>query len=261
MRIERRKTMLNRALFVNRPLDSGALTVLATLIHRFTEPGDYELFVRREGRLIARSPVQVIGQLPDASGGPAGDVRTKAAGSGASYQVNIDLATIGQSTGDCEPEPTYVVATGGVMGFYVSAGTGRYTVALTRILADKKMTVLDSAAGLPEGDFFAVTLVRPGVYSVTNRLADAQARVDVNLPKPEGYRPSDASLVQAVRGGFEPAEMKLFSGQSLVFQCQTAAHLVVELIEPSPSISERGETSDGERPRYTVRKRRKPQNP
>jgi hypothetical protein len=257
MKTERRRPILNRAVFVNRPLDSGAITVLATLIHRFTEAGDYDLFIRRGEQTIARSSVQAVGPLP---GTAVGDARPKSAAAGGANQFNIDMATFGQSAVDC-PQPALTLATGGMLGFYVSGGTGQYSVTLTRILGDKKVMVLDSTTGVPEGDFFAVTLVRPGVYSITNRLADAQARIDVSLPQPGSYRPREGTLVQAVRGRFEPAEMKLFSGQSLVFQCQTAAHFVVELIEPSPAIGDRTATRDGERPRYTVRKRPRPQNP
>ena len=152
------------------------------------------------------------------------------------------------------------LATGGVMGFYVSQGTGRYTVTITRIIGDKKETVLDNAKGLPAGDFFAVTLLRPGVYSVVNRLADAKSRVKVDMPKRDSYRSGQATLVQAVQGGFDAAEMSLTFGQSLVFQCQVPSQFVVELVEPAPETVDR-EPGEGERRRHTVRKRRPPQNP
>jgi hypothetical protein len=252
---------LNRALFTSRPLDSAAITVLVTLLHRFTEAGDYELFVSRDGQLIARSRVQVVGELPEPPRGePGSAARPKQRSSGAPNQINLDLATIGQTIDDCSPEPISTLATGGVMGFYASSGTGRYTVTITRIVGDKKETVLDSAKGLPEGDFFAVTFVRPGLYSVVNKLADAKASVRVELPKPGDYRPGRATLVQAVRGGFEPAEVSLFSGQSVLFQCQTPSQIVVELVEPAPGTAGLYTAGEGGRTRHTVRKRRSPQS-
>jgi hypothetical protein len=261
MKSERRTIALNRALFTNRPLDSAAVTALVTLLHRFTEAGDYELFVSRDGQLAARSSIQVVGELPEPPRGePGSAARPKSRSSGAPNQINLDLATIGEAADELHAATGSTVATGGIMGFYVSGGTGRYTVTITRIVGDKKETVLDSAKGVPEGDFFAVTFVRPGLYSVVNRLADAKASVRVDLPKPGDYRPGRATLVQAVRGGFEPGELSLFSGQSLLFQCQTPSQIVVELVEPAPGTSGLYSTGEGGRARHTVRRQHPPEN-
>jgi hypothetical protein len=51
----RRSFSLNRAVLSQRTLDSRALTVLASLFHRFTEAGNYEAFFRQGDRLIQRA--------------------------------------------------------------------------------------------------------------------------------------------------------------------------------------------------------------
>ena len=262
MKAENRRPVLNRALFSGRALESGALAPLTTLLHRFTEPGDYELFVRRDGQMIGRSTVRVMGELPraepprgsDMGHGdvPRGDMPRSAAG--ATYQTNIDLTAFGEAAANCAPEPMTVLATGGVLGFYVSQGTSHYTVTITRLVGDKKETVLDSTAGVPEGDFFAVTFVRPGIYTVANRLGQGQMKVEVKLPTEKGYRPNDGALVQVNRGGFDPNGASLYSGQSLLFQCHVAAQFAVELAQPAPETVRAAD----ERRRHTVRKRRPP---
>jgi hypothetical protein len=251
MKAENSRPTLNRVLFAGQPLDSGALAPLSTLLHRFTEAGDYEMFIRRDGYITHRSPVRVVGELPEASGKPDGDMRAMKSREGAPYQANIDLATYGQIYDECAPDKALTLANGGILGFYVGGGSSRYTVALTRIGAEK-VTVLDSAAGVPEGDFFAVTFVRPGVYSVANRLGEGRAKVEVRLPTEKGYRPNDGVHVHVSREGFDPAGVSLLSGQSVLFQCRTPAQFTVELVEPAPETIRK----EGEQRRHTVRKRR-----
>jgi hypothetical protein len=236
MNTKRQTAKLNRALFMQRPVDSSALGPLATLLHRFTDAGAYELVVRREGQVVHRETVQIVGRV----GEPAEGVT-------APYQINRDLTALSGGTADpCGAAFPCTLNAGGVMGFYVSEGTARYTVQLAYLSAERKI-VFDSAEGLPAGDFFAVTLLRPGLYQVTNRLGDATMRVLVGLPKPpprrgehdtrsaaERYNPRQATLVQALQGRFDPPEAALLSGQSLVFQCQAASRIVVELAQPAP---------------------------
>lgn len=246
MTLEKQQVQLNRGLFIGRQLDSSALTPTATLLHRFTEPGQYELFVRADGQLAHRQSVQVVGKL----GEPVENAS-------AAYQINLDLTSLATPPPGCDAPPPCVLNTGGVIGFYVSEGTAAYTVSIVQFTGEKKVTVLDSAQGLPEGDFFAVTLLRPGAYIVTNTAADARMKVAVATPKRDGYRPDQATLVQAARGAFDPAEASLVSGQTLVFQCQVPSRFVVELTEPAPE----PQTRAGGRPRHTVRKRRPPTPP
>jgi hypothetical protein len=72
----RHDVVINRALLTNPALDSGAIAVRGTVFHVFTEAGDHDVTILRDGRVTGRFTVAV---QPE----------------GAVPQVNVDLA--GQS--------------------------------------------------------------------------------------------------------------------------------------------------------------------
>lgn len=212
----RRKTvLLNRAIFSVRPYESRALTVLTTLFHHFSEAGNYELFVRRGGEVIYRAAV-LVGEA------------------GAQQQLNLDLATLGEAR---EPDccdraegPRYTLALNSVMGFYVSQGTGAYSVEIART-EHKERRVLNSAELIPAGDLFAVTLVRPGMYRAVDEQSGAEAQIRVAYPDPKGYRTGQVTLITCSGKDFKPKRAEIVSGHSVLFRCETPARLRVELIE------------------------------
>ncbi|MCC6613376.1 MAG: hypothetical protein IT320_07840 [Anaerolineae bacterium] len=216
--MNQKKVTLNRAIFTARPLESSTLTVLSTLIHRFQEPGDYEVFVRRGDQLIHRAPVRVVK-------------------SDATYQINVDMSALDEAGGGdccCDDDTEYVLNAGGVMTFHASRGTGAYNVSVTQIGEREKRTLLDSRKVIPAGDWFAVTLVRPGLYKVS--AGDASGEVRVSLPKAgSGYSSGQANLVEVGQGGFRSRTPNVLAGQSLVFQMNVPGHVRVELVEPDKS--------------------------
>jgi hypothetical protein len=237
-----RSFALNRAVFTQRTLDSRSLTVLASLFHRFTEAGSYEAFFRQGDRIIQRANVQVVEE-------------------NAPNQLTIDLATLQEQAEDCDQKP-YILAVGGVLGFFVSSGTAAYSVTVTRLtrITDRegrKETLLDSARAIPAGDLFAITLVRPGMYRAVNELTQAEMRISVSLPRGEHYRADEPSLVRCSDAGFEPKGVKTLAGRSLAFHCTAPAQIRVEL--------ERAEEPTGgpaeERLRRTVRNPRSKRRP
>jgi hypothetical protein len=226
-----KRVLLNRAVFAQRPYDSGALTVLTTLLHRFTEPGDYDVAVRSPGQRDRRLRLRVV-----TDSAPA--------------QINIDLAALGQSAGEpgcCPGEADYKLQTNGVVGFYASQGVAAYSVQVKRSDMREKKLILDSASQIPAGDLFAVTLVRPGAYKVADTLGGKhEAVIQVvapPVPKPESgprppelssrarlrYRPDQPTTVTFDKNGFSSKEVKIYSGQTAVFFCQAPARLRVEL--------------------------------
>jgi hypothetical protein len=229
----RRSFALNRALLSQRPLDSRALTVLAALFHRFPEAGNYEAFLRRGERLLQRVNVQVM----DAN---------------APNQITIDLATVEEQVDDGDRKP-YVLAVGGVLGFFVSAGTAAYTISINRlkrvsVREGRKEVLLDSAREIPAGDLFVVTLVRPGTYRAVNELNRAEMRIAVSLPRGERYRADQPSLVQSTQAGFDPKAVNTLAGRSLAFNCTAPAHIRVEMERPEEPPTQPPEG----RPRRTV---------
>lgn len=240
-----KKVTLNRAVFAARPHDSTALTCLDTLLHRFNDPGDYAVFIHRGARMIRRLTVQV----------------TK---DNAAMQHNIDLAVLEHQDCAChqDEKADYTVKAGGVLGFYVSSGIASYSISVRNSSvkdgSNDSTVIFDSSKGVAAGDFFAATLVRPGLYRVREQLSKAEATIQVNVPpvpvslsgKPDtgkssakkgdlktasatpGYRPDRPQLFEFGPKGFGQKELQIFSGQSVVVRCGQIAQLRFELEKP-----------------------------
>ncbi len=235
MSATQKKVVLNRPVFAQRGFDSRALTVLTTLLHRFPEPDDYEVFIQRGGQQLRRLHVQVAPE-------------------NAEQQINLDMATLdGEACScGCKAEAAYRLAAGGMMGFYVSQGTGKYTVMVTRFSKQEKAkpVLLDSSKVVPRGDFFAITLVQPGAYRVLNTRSKAEAVIKVGFPKRKQYRVDEATLVKIRRSGeFRRRSIQIYAGQTVVFQCNAPARLQIQMVE-ADKITEK----PTKRPPYTLRK-------
>lgn len=245
----KKQILLNRAIFSQSSFDSSALTVLTTLLHHFTEAGDYDVFVRSTGQRDRRLRLQV---LPE----------------GAPTQINIDLAALDkpdEEPGCCQDREDYRLQVNGVAGFYAAQGTGSYNLLINRNDQREKTVFLDSASEIPAGDLFAVTLVRPGAYMAADALS-GKFRVTIQVEMPPArttdngpdqdtgkmsatdspsprYRPDRAVLVTLDKNGFNEKTVNLFAGQSIVFFCQIPARLRVELKQESKSSEKpRGKT-------------------
>ncbi len=233
-----KQATLNRALFAQRSFDSSRITVLSTLIHRFEEAGDYEVFISRTNRTPLRLAVTV-------------------ADGEASYQHNLDLSTL-QDTKErecCRDDADLRLHTGGVLGFYTSQGVSTFQVRVVRLGSKEKQVLFDQADQIPAGDFFTVTPLRPGVYRVSDVLNKAEMALRVVMPplpedggvkkesKAKGersastYRPDQPVLVSVGKKGFDRREANLFSGQTLVFQVQSAARLRVDLEKEDEAVT------------------------
>lgn len=215
-------TNLNRPLFALSKFDSSALTVLTTFLHSFSKVGQYDVAVRRAGKVVRRLAVNI---LEDA----------------AEQQHNVDLAKLddaGHGCG-CGAKDTFALKLGGVMGFYASTGTAKYTV-MVKYSNDSEKTktiVADSSREVPQGDLFALTLVRPGLYRLEDLKQKSESEVTVRLPKGQkDYKPGLAKVLSIGKQSLkECGPLEIFSGQSLVFHCEAAAHIRAELVKDDES--------------------------
>lgn len=220
-----RRPALNRPVFTQNVFDSRALTVLTTLMHRFPEPGTFEAFVRRDGRLVGRLAIDILREC-------------------AERQINVNLAKleVAEGTGGCRGARRYELSVDGLLGFYVSRGSGRYRVTVTTSdeKEEAKRTVLDNSRCVPEGDLFAVTLVRPGVYHLVESRWKSETEIRVRLPEDvEDYRPDTPRLFELDEEGVvEKGPIELYSGQSVVLRCMEEASIEVRLEEPDESVGE-----------------------
>lgn len=234
MTVQKKTIFLNRALFIRRPLQATVLTALTTLIHRFQAEGTYELFIRRDGALIHRAPVRVV--------------------EGGVFQINIDVAGV--------LDDAYTIAPTGALGFFVGKGEAGYSVAIDRITARERETILDSTKGVPAGDLLAVTLVRAGGYRVTDPANKVEGTITVITPEvvtreqrkagylpKEAYRPDQPTSVTIGRGEMKPKEVRIFAGQTVIFDCTVPSTLRVEPLDEGP----KAQSADAA-PRGTLRR-------
>lgn len=210
--------MIGTLLFTQIGLDSGALTLLGSVVHPVPKPGVYRLVVRRDDREVGEVDVEV------ADGGAA--------------QVDVDLSAVGAGAptaarGGCcgSDDAQRDLRPGGHLVLHVGDGPGRYSAALF-VVGDDGKPVLDTTL-LGVGDTFGATVLRPGRYSVTNAAAGAEAYLLVRYPAlgKEPYRPADPVQVQ-VGDGFAPKEIEIGPAQGVAFQVTAPARIAITLVEP-----------------------------
>lgn len=218
-----KRVLVNRHLFTQMSVDSGSLTMLGVVIHRFPEPGEYVGVVEREGVEARRFRLMVD---EDSRG----------------MQVNVDLTTLdgGHShSGDCDctdkkagADPTFVVNPSGYVLFHVSSGRGGYAVRVGRL--ERPEPALFDSTKLEGDDLFAVTLIRPGTYSVRNLAGDAHGEIVVSYPKvgKQPHRPDEAVEIVCTDKAFRPAKITIQAAQGQLYRFRTPSRIAIELVEP-----------------------------
>ena len=228
--------LINRHLFTTRVFDSGALTVLASVIHQFSEPGLYYVTIRRGDAVLGTRGFEVSPE------------------SGAT-QLNLDLAAIASPTAigigfvrsargaapkncDCAGRgavagahataavTTPTVSPNGYVQFFVSQGEGGLAASVARSDADK---VLFDTTTLDNGDMFALSLLAPARFSMVNKLGSATGTITVTFSKDvaRNLKTTTPIYVDASKSTFAPNDIQLSSGQGLVFRVTEAARIVV----------------------------------
>lgn len=215
------KLDFDRNLFTQVGLDSGSLTMLGSVVHSLQHAGEYRGSVHR-------------------TGGGESVFYLSADKNSAAAHVNIDLASLPEFTDDPGQDPCcegrqnrFVVNPRGYAVFHVSRGAGGFNVRLRRASEDQKEAVFNSEA-LSDGDVFSAVIIRPGTYSVVNRLGKARGEIVVGYPEVGtiAYRPPDALHVQVGPRGFDPERIEAKPGQGLVFDIKERARIVIELLTP-----------------------------
>jgi hypothetical protein len=207
-------------LFTQVGLDSGSLTLLGSIVHSFQEPGEYRGSVHKAGGEQAVFYITVDKNSPAA-------------------HVNIDLAALQEYSEAPKEERDddritnhFTVNPKGYVVFHVSAGSGGFSVYVRRTLEDPNEKVFKSPE-LGEGDIFSAVILRPGSYSVANKLGKGDAQVTVSYPEIDkaAYRSPAPMRVQVSPRGFEPARLELKPGQGLIFDIKASARIVIELVK------------------------------
>ena len=212
-------------LFAQTGLDSGALTMLGTVVRQITEPGEYRGTTAAVGR-AASVFYLTVGKEPGIN------------------QVNIDLAALsapaaapsGCHCGTAQGGGNhFVLGAHGHAVFHVSGGVGGYAVRLGRASATPQAKEFDSTS-LMGGDLFAATILRPGNYTVRNS-AQAKAKpalLAVRYPRPgkTAYVPPRPVRIDCTEEGFSEPRIEITAMQGCLFVCKAASRITIELIEP-----------------------------
>jgi hypothetical protein len=219
------RAILNRQMFTARTFDSGAIGVLASLVHQFPSPGRYEAVIRRGDKPIRSVSFEVSDASPN-------------------MQLDIDLAPPEQPRGsgddDCACKGSHASGTSprtvspkGYVLFHVSRGDGGYSVLVVQQGSDKP--AFDSTR-LGAGDLFALSLLAPTRYKMTNRIGKATGTIVVRMA-PEVLRKlatAEAIYVETSQDEFSPADVQAGSAQGIVFRVRDAARIVIEQVEEPP---------------------------
>ncbi|NIS69849.1 MAG: hypothetical protein GTO12_13125 [Proteobacteria bacterium] len=151
-------------------------------------------------------------------------------------QVDIDLEALNLPFSkhfESEQRNRFLVNPRGYTVFHVSNGAGGYAVVLKRSDGKGEVTVFDSRE-LNKGDLFAVTLLRPGTYSVTNVNTKAQGEIVVAYPTigKVPYRPPEPVSIQCTENALKPNKVNLKPAQGHVYRFETPSRIRIELVKP-----------------------------
>jgi hypothetical protein len=211
---------VNLALINTTRFDSGALGMMAMVIHAFTEAGSHRGSVLHAGIVVGDLNV-IVDEKSDV------------------MQLDIDLAAIakqvrpGEQNCDCHSDTAQVsarvVSPKGHVLFYASSGSG-YAVRLEHILGKVNF----DSTQLQKGDLFALSLLEPAQYKASNTLTKAQ--FDITVEMPDGsvkdlkahFNKIETTKVIVDGGGFKPAKLHVISTQGVVFQINEKARIVIE---------------------------------
>lgn len=213
------KVIANRRLFEVAAFDSGALGLLAMVVHQFATPGRYRATVFKDEK-------------------PVSDLEFEVSKESAVMQLDIDLAKATRNRANhaaqCEcngkSAQTRVVSPNGYVLFHASSGSG-YAVRAGHVT---EKTVFDSEM-LTEGDIFAVSLLEPGRYSMMNKLGGAKGEIEVTFNKEtrQVLRSLETVYVDVGPEEFKPARLSVTSSQGIVFRIRGSGRVQIERRTPS----------------------------
>ena len=189
-------------------LDSGALGLLGSVVHRFDEPGHYVGTALVDDEARADFAVVVSKDGPPAA--------------------QVDLSALRASK--CDDRPTYRVGVGGYVSFYVGSGNERWA---TVVGLPKSRTPEFDSRRLDKGDVFAATVLRPGTYAVRNEYGKARTELAVKYVTrgKERYRPGEPVKVK-MGAQASRKSMRLGPAQGVVFEITEPSRIHIDLTRP-----------------------------
>jgi hypothetical protein len=199
--------MLNRAM-INTDFDSGSLSAMATIAHRMTDSGGFEVeAVDATGRLVRRCEVMVR--------------------EGAGARASIDLLAQDNAARCCEQDQL-TVGPNGMLAFHAVEAKRGMVVRLKR--AGARSPAWDSQM-LEPGDIYACMPLRPGRYGAYDQEDAQRPHMHFRVRYPDPRLVAQGLKLQSgtvhMRNGVE-----IDPGQAIMFAIQKAGRVRVRLEEP-----------------------------
>ena len=218
------KVNINHHLFTQTNLDSGALTVAASVIHSFPVAGTYDGLVGRGDNLLTSFHLVV-------------DEKST------TMQLNLDLAELArpdkavnecQCKDDSKTSSHFEVNPKGFVLMYVSKGAGGYAVRISGV--DKDKPIQFDSRDLKAGDLFVVSLLRPGTFSLTNKTG-AKGTIVVAFPPAkrgnELFNRAKPAEIKCLDKEFVPPKIDLEVAQGQIYRIETkeGSRIKIELVK------------------------------
>jgi hypothetical protein len=209
--------MINRFIFSQKDLDSGSLTVLASVAHRFSEIGVYYAKIRRGENEVGRFKI-VVDESVSAPQSVKVDLKA--------LDLPVSQQSVSERCGCFNLNPN------GYAVFVVSTGAGGYVLEIEKSGSECGRKEFDNRELLGE-DLFVATLLRPGTYRVVNALTKAEAKLSVVYPE-LGKTPrfSQPVNVECTEKAITPSKIVVNPGQGVVFCLKVPSRLKIELTQP-----------------------------
>ena len=218
--------MLNRFIFSIQNFDSASLSMLSSVIHKFTQTGEYHCAIRRGTEIVGRFSIQVTEKNTDQD----------CCSCQQQTQANIDLKALeipAPQHFESQATNRYQIVKDGYAVFHVSNGAGGYSIEINKIGHETKAIKVFDSKELKEDDLYTATVLRPGTYRITNQTTKTQAELTVTYPEP-GKIPKQPQpiQIQCSKDAISPNKIQIHPTQPLVFHFQTPSHIKIELTKP-----------------------------
>lgn len=213
------KAMINRHMFTQGNVDSGTINMMSTVVHKFSEPGEYTGNVIK-GRTVVGHFKVIVGKKQEAYASQQSPGPT---------QAHIDLRQVETpaARSDNTIANRFTVGPDGYGVFKVSAGAGGYAVEVYKDNAK----VFDSCE-LKDDDLLYVLVLRPGTYSVTNAITNARAELTVAYPEKGMARNAEPVKIECNKTAITPEKIMIKPMQGMVFSFKAPSRIKIDLVRP-----------------------------
>ena len=229
----RMKARVDRALFTQINTDSGLLTRLSFISHRFPERGEYHGIVLKGESVVARFTVMVSEEHRLASSQTRSERHTHSQPDTEASKIQVDLRQLHVPRAEEKEERKneFSLEVGGPAVFFVSEGLGGYSVEMYKTGKEGLGSKVFDSRELGENDTLTVIPLRPGVYTVTNVMDNARAELTVIYPE-KMPRELPAINITCAKNRIEPDKIMVHPTQALVFRFSTPSRITADLTKP-----------------------------